>query len=305
MTGLLLPDGGPSIAARTSVRGSLSGQWGFCSHGTSGALAGRGRRGRRAHRPRVAQVATRAAGQRPGCRAGAVRPRGRGRVARQDTTHGGFGGAPKFPPSALLDALLRLTTHGSPAAVEALATGDAMARGGIYDQLAGGFARYSVDNWVVPHFEKMLYDNALLLRAYLHWARRIPRIRSRAGCPRDLGFLLDALADAEMLSARSTPTPPVSRARPTSGRPQQLAEVLGDDDGRWAAEVFARHKYRHFRTRRLGLQLRSRSGRSAPMGTGPRHAAVARASPAQPGRDDKVVTAWNGWRSARCGPVWR
>ncbi|WP_441005956.1 hypothetical protein, partial [Mycobacterium malmoense] len=48
-----------------------------------------------------------------------------------------------------------------------------MARGGIYDQLAGGFARYSVDNaWVVPHFEKMLYDNALLLRAYAHWARR-------------------------------------------------------------------------------------------------------------------------------------
>ena len=48
-----------------------------------------------------------------------------------------------------------------------------MARGGIYDQLAGGFARYSVDaSWVVPHFEKMLYDNALLLRVYAHWARR-------------------------------------------------------------------------------------------------------------------------------------
>ena len=54
----------------------------------------------------------------------------------------------------------------------AAGTFDAMARGGIYDQLAGGFARYSVDDaWVVPHFEKMLYDNALLLRAYLHWWR--------------------------------------------------------------------------------------------------------------------------------------
>ena len=93
----------------------------------------------------------------------------------QDITHGGFGGAPKFPPSALLEALLRNHERtGSAAALEALSrTGAAMARGGIYDQLAGGFARYSVDNaWVVPHFEKMLYDNALLLRAYAHWARR-------------------------------------------------------------------------------------------------------------------------------------
>src|SRR5205823_9947575 len=86
------------------------------------------------------------------------------------------GGAPKFPPSAILEALLRNHERkGSPAALEAVArTGNAMARGGIYDQLAGGFARYSVDNaWVVPHFEKMLYDNALLLRAYAHWARLI------------------------------------------------------------------------------------------------------------------------------------
>ena len=86
----------------------------------------------------------------------------------QDTVHGGFGGAPKFPPSAVLEALLRnYERTGSQEVLEAVTrTGNAMARGGIYDQLAGGFARYSVDNaWVVPHFEKMLYDNALLLRA--------------------------------------------------------------------------------------------------------------------------------------------
>jgi uncharacterized protein YyaL (SSP411 family) len=75
----------------------------------------------------------------------------------------------------LLEALLR--THErtrSPVPLAAVErTGAAMARGGIYDQLAGGFARYSVDaDWVVPHFEKMLYDNALLLRAYAHWVRR-------------------------------------------------------------------------------------------------------------------------------------
>jgi uncharacterized protein len=79
-----------------------------------------------------------------------------------DPATGGFGGAPKFPPSMVLEALLRDGSEPAMAMVERTAT--VMARGGIYDQLAGGFARYSVDaGWVVPHFEKMLYDNALLL----------------------------------------------------------------------------------------------------------------------------------------------
>ena len=109
----------------------------------------------------------------------------------QDTVHGGFGGAPKFPPSAMLEALLRnYERTGSPAALEAVVrTGNAMARGGIYDQLAGGFARYSVDNaWVVPHFEKMLYDNALLLRAYAHWARRTGDPLARRVAAQTAGF---------------------------------------------------------------------------------------------------------------------
>jgi uncharacterized protein YyaL (SSP411 family) len=81
-----------------------------------------------------------------------------------DPHHGGFGGAPKFPPSSAIELLLRrgereMTTH----------TLWAMAGAGMYDQVGGGFARYSVDErWLVPHFEKMLYDNALLARAYLH-----------------------------------------------------------------------------------------------------------------------------------------
>ena len=81
-----------------------------------------------------------------------------------DMQNGGFGGAPKFPPASALELLL---THGVTDAVE-LAL-DRMAAGGIYDHVGGGFARYSVDaEWLVPHFEKMLYDNALLARAYLH-----------------------------------------------------------------------------------------------------------------------------------------
>jgi uncharacterized protein YyaL (SSP411 family) len=85
-------------------------------------------------------------------------------VAAHDDARGGFGGAPKFPMSSALELLLR---RGQ--AATAANTLRAMAAGGIYDQVGGGFARYSVDaDWVVPHFEKMLYDNALLARAYLH-----------------------------------------------------------------------------------------------------------------------------------------
>src|ERR671910_1881887 len=85
-------------------------------------------------------------------------------LSRADHSHGGFGGAPKFPPASALEFLLARgeTEH-------VFKTLDAMMQGGIYDQLGGGFARYAVDAiWLVPHFEKMLYDNALLAQAYLH-----------------------------------------------------------------------------------------------------------------------------------------
>src|SRR6188768_638078 len=88
-----------------------------------------------------------------------------------DQARGGFGGAPKFPPSMVLEFLLRHHARtGDPAALQMVErTLEAMARGGMYDQLAGGFARYAVDaTWTVPHFEKMLYDNALLIRVYAH-----------------------------------------------------------------------------------------------------------------------------------------
>ncbi|HMJ01419.1 MAG TPA: thioredoxin domain-containing protein [Conexibacter sp.] len=85
-------------------------------------------------------------------------------AGNEDGVHGGFGGAPKFPQASAIELLLRRGGHD--VALRALR---AMARGGIYDQLGGGFARYAVDAaWVVPHFEKMLYDNGLLARAYLH-----------------------------------------------------------------------------------------------------------------------------------------
>jgi uncharacterized protein YyaL (SSP411 family) len=88
-----------------------------------------------------------------------------------DKEHGGFGGAPKFPPSMTLMFLLRhhKRTNSPQALAMVETTLQNMARGGIYDHLGGGFARYSVDaHWLVPHFEKMLYDNALLTRIYLY-----------------------------------------------------------------------------------------------------------------------------------------
>ena len=103
-----------------------------------------------------------------------------------DMEHGGFGGAPKFPPTSALELML---TVGEPGPVEV--TLDAMAAGGIFDQIGGGFARYSVDPiWLVPHFEKMLYDNALLARAYLHGYQALGVERWREVAERTLDWAL-------------------------------------------------------------------------------------------------------------------
>src|SRR6188472_2090012 len=106
--------------------------------------------------------------------------------AAADLERGGFGGAPKFPPASALELLL---ARGEREVTEA--TLDAMLAGGIYDQIGGGFARYSVDaNWLVPHFEKMLYDNALLARAYLHGWQVTGDALFRTVCEETLGWAL-------------------------------------------------------------------------------------------------------------------
>ena len=107
-----------------------------------------------------------------------------------------------------------------------------MAGGGIYDQVGGGFARYSVDaRWIVPHFEKMLYDNALLARAYLHGFQVTGEPFFERVAPRDarLGAARAAPGRRAASRARSTPTPRASRASSTSGRSTSCASVLGDD----------------------------------------------------------------------------
>jgi uncharacterized protein YyaL (SSP411 family) len=215
----------------------------------------------------------------------------------EDTVRGGFGGAPKFPPSALLEALLRhYERSGSQTALEAVArTCTAMARGGIYDQLAGGFARYSVDNaWVVPHFEKMLYDNALLLRAYAHWARRTGDRLAHRVARQTARFLLDELADGEMFTSSLDADADGREGLTYVWTPAQLTEVLGADDGRWAAEVFAVTPSGTFEAGASVLQLPTDPDDPARFERVRTTLLAARFTRPQPDRDDKIVTAWNG-----------
>src|SRR6476620_6030130 len=162
-----------------------------------------------------------------------------------DHAAAGFGGAPKFPPSMVLEFLLRhhARTGSADALSMARATCAAMARGGMYDQLGGGFVRYSVDaRWVVPHFEKMLYDNALLLRVYAHLARIAgPHATlARRVAEETAEFLLRDLRTPEggFASALDADTDGVEGLT-YAWTPAELADVLGDDDVARAATLLA------------------------------------------------------------------
>ncbi len=215
-----------------------------------------------------------------------------------DADHGGFGGAPKFPPSMVLEFLLRQYGRtGDPQALSLVsATCEAMARGGIYDQLAGGFARYAVDAaWVVPHFEKMLYDNAQLARVYLHWWRASGSSLGRRIACETADFIIDVLGTAEggFASALDADTDGVEGLT-YAWTPAQLAQVLGDADGAAAARlltVTARGTFEHGSST---LQLPQDPADEQWWARSRRLLLAARATRPQPGRDDKVVTSWNG-----------
>ncbi|WNG86417.1 thioredoxin domain-containing protein [Mycobacterium sp. ITM-2016-00317] len=216
-----------------------------------------------------------------------------------DTVNGGFGRAPKFPPSSLLEALLRHHERTGASLAPVSQTCEAMARGGIYDQLGGGFARYSVDAaWVVPHFEKMLYDNAQLLRVYAHWARITGNPLAHKVVEETAAFLIDDLrADGMFCSALDADTAGVEGLTYV-WTPGQLVDVLGETDGRWAAEVFGVTETGTFEAGASVLQLPASTGHSDPgrdrferVRAALRSARLGRP---QPARDDKVVTAWNG-----------
>ncbi|MDN5860298.1 MAG: thioredoxin domain-containing protein [Pseudonocardia sp.] len=215
-----------------------------------------------------------------------------------DRANGGFGGAPKFPPSMACEFLLRHHERtGSEQALEmATRTLTVMARGGMYDQLAGGFARYSVDAaWVVPHFEKMLYDNALLLRGYAHWARLTGDPLALRVADETAAFLLTDLRTPEggLASALDADTDGVEGLT-YAWTPAQLREVLGGADGAWAGELLAVTATGTFEHGSSTLQLRADPEDRQRWARVRAALLEARSRRPQPARDDKVVTAWNG-----------
>ena len=218
-----------------------------------------------------------------------------------DATHAGFGGAPKFPPSMVCEFLIRHheRTGSRPALHMAERTCDAMARGGMYDQLGGGFARYSTDaGWIVPHFEKMLYDNALLARVYAHLWRRTGSALARRVAAETCDWMLRELRTAEGgLAASLDADSEGEEGKFYVWRPDELEAVLGQDDATFAAQVFDVTADGTFERRASVLQLREDPADPADaerLGRIRARLLEARAERTRPGRDDKVVAAWNG-----------
>jgi uncharacterized protein YyaL (SSP411 family) len=211
-------------------------------------------------------------------------------LAVADPRHGGFGGAPKFPPASALELLL---ARGETAVVEK--TLDAMLAGGIYDQVGGGFARYSVDAvWLVPHFEKMLYDNALLARAYLHGWQALGHERYRRVCEETLDWMLGEMRGPEggFYSALDADSEG-EEGRFYVWTPAQIRDLLGD-----SAEAVIEHYGVSERGNFEGANILHLAGGAAaepPPGLDAARRTLydARAERVWPGLDDKRLTAWN------------
>ncbi|MDT0310343.1 thioredoxin domain-containing protein [Streptomyces sp. DSM 44917] len=304
MTVFMTPDGEPFSFGTYYPPRPRSGlpSFGQLLQGVHAAWSGR--------RGEVAAVAGRIAAELAGRRleydapappgAGELAAAAGGLAADFDEEHGGFGGAPKFPPAMALEFLLRHHARtGSDRALRMVErTCEAMARGGIHDQLGGGFARYAVDGtWTVPHFEKMLYDNALLARVYTHLWRATGSGLARRVALEVAGFLLRELRTPEggfasALDADSAPEPGAAHREGAFyvWTPARLRAALGPADASLAAEVFGVTEEGTFEEGASVLRL---PGAEAPAALRERLLA-ARAARPRPGRDDKVVAAWNG-----------
>ncbi|MGX1272049.1 thioredoxin domain-containing protein [Streptomyces phaeoluteigriseus] len=228
-----------------------------------------------------------------------------GLTREYDPQRGGFGGAPKFPPSMVIEFLLRhhARTGADGALQMARDTCERMARGGIYDQLGGGFARYSVDrDWVVPHFEKMLYDNALLCRVYAHLWRSTGSEQARRVALETADFMVRELRTAEggFASALDADSDDGS-GRHVEGAyyvwtPEQLTEALGAEDAALAAAYFGVTDEGTFEEGASVLQLPQQDAvfDAEKIASIKGRLLAVRAERPAPGRDDKVVAAWNG-----------
>ncbi|HMG73854.1 MAG TPA: thioredoxin domain-containing protein [Pyrinomonadaceae bacterium] len=229
--------------------------------------------------------------------------------ANYDQTNGGFGGAPKFPPAMNLEFLLH-THHrlGNSEALEMIEhTARKMSEGGMYDQLGGGFHRYSVDaKWLVPHFEKMLYDNALLSRMYLHLYQVTKNPDARRIAEETLDYVVREMTDAGggFYSSQDADSEGEEGKFFVWSR-QEVLEVLGEQDGLVFCDYFDVTEGGNFEGQNI-LHVTSSIEDTATrnrisveelqtsIDRGRQKLFALREQRIKPGRDEKVLTAWNG-----------
>lgn len=223
-----------------------------------------------------------------------------------DPDWGGFGSAPKFPSTMSLDLVLgaHLRRGGEVPGAEAVVTTslDAMASGGIYDHLRGGFARYSVDAaWLVPHFEKMLYDQALLVRAYVHGWQVFGHDRWRQVVEETVGYVLGDLGQsAGGFSSAEDADSLDEHGHSHEGlfytwTPAELVDVLGPEAAAVTGDWFGVTEQGNFEGRNILNRMHHRGelARTAPVEQARARLLAARERRPRPGLDDKVLTEWN------------
>jgi hypothetical protein len=226
-----------------------------------------------------------------------------------DAVHGGFGSAPKFPPATTIALLLRCHARfrDERALDMARRTLDAMAQGGMYDQIGGGFARYSTDDrWLVPHFEKMLYDNALLARAYLEGFQATRHERFARVAREVLDYVLREMTSPEGAFFSATD----ADSEGEEGRffvwtPAEVEAVVGPEAGRVACAYWGITERGNFEGRSVPSTFRSFEDVAAALdrpveevarsiAASRRELYEARSRRVPPSLDDKVLAAWNG-----------
>ncbi|HSD47324.1 MAG TPA: thioredoxin domain-containing protein, partial [Pyrinomonadaceae bacterium] len=218
-----------------------------------------------------------------------------GMVRSYDSLNGGFGGAPKFPPAMALEFLLRTYVRtGNDDALDMVQhTCEKMARGGMYDQLGGGFHRYSTDaKWLVPHFEKMLYDNALLSRLYLHYFQVTQEPLARETAEGILDYVLREMTDPAggFYSTQDAD----SEGHEGKFFVWDLAEiksVLGEEDARRFNASYNVTQGGNFEGKNI---LNVNPSADPPGAESRRKLFEVREKRVKPDRDEKIITAWNG-----------
>jgi uncharacterized protein YyaL (SSP411 family) len=214
-----------------------------------------------------------------------------------DAVNGGFGGAPKFPPAMSLEFLLRYHHRtADPRALEMVTfTLDKMASGGIYDQLGGGFHRYTVDAiWLVPHFEKMLYDNAQLARVYLHAFQVTGNHDYRRIVVETLDYVRREMLDAGggFYSTQDADSEGEEGKFFVWTR-GEIELVLGKDAAAEFCSVYGVTSEGNFEGKNI-LNIAAPGKDLDPLADARRRLFMHREERVKPGRDEKVLTAWNG-----------